>query len=78
MAVRRSVIDGCSMGICMDGSALRSLTGVEGLSDGGGGFLCRMRVICHIGRLTDALTIGDSSRGSSYVSVQDASGVERR
>ncbi len=67
------------MGICMDGSALRSLAGVDGLRDvGGGGFLCRMRVICHIGRLTDAQTTGDSSRGSSYVSVQDASGFERR
>ncbi len=44
----------------------------------GGGFLCRMRVICQIGRLTDAQTTGDSSRRSSYDSVQDASGFERR
>ncbi len=65
------------MGICMDGSALLSLTGVDGLRDVGG-FLCRMRVICHIGRVTDAQTTGDSSRGSSYVSLQDASGFERR
>ncbi len=36
MVVRRSVIDGCSMGICLDGSALRSLTGVDGLRDVGG------------------------------------------
>ncbi len=62
----------------MDGSALRSLIGVVGLRDVGGGLLCRMRAICLIGRLTGALTIGDSSRGSSYVSVQDASGFERR
>ncbi len=65
------------MGICTDGSALRSLTGVDGLRDVGGGFLCRMRVICHIGRLTDAQTTGDSSMGSN-TSVQDASGFERR
>ncbi len=62
----------------MDGSALRSLIGVVGLRDvGGGGFLCRMRVICHIGRLTDALTTGDCSMGSN-ISVQDDSGFERR
>ncbi len=42
---------------------------------GGGAFLCRMRVICHIGRLTDAQTTGDSS---SYVSLQDASEFDRR
>ncbi len=61
----------------MDGSALRSLIGVVGLRDVGGGFLCRMRVICHIGRLTDTLTTGDCSKGSN-ICVQDDSGFERR
>ncbi len=62
------------MGICMDGSALRSLTDEVGLR-GGRGSLCRMRVICHVGKLTDATITGNSS---SYVSLQDSSDDERR